>query len=100
MLTAQLPVPLQPVVEQTLAGFHNLQRLQGDILVALGLVVAVDLLQLLVEYGRKDGQIGWFLRELNEPLMTAFCLIKCLVLPEMMNLYGFFCVNFTVSPII
>ena len=49
VLSAQFSPLLQPVVEQSFAGFHNLKSLQGDILETLGLVVGVYLLQMLVE---------------------------------------------------
>ena len=71
VLSAQLALGLQPVVEQVLAGRDNLQLLQGDVLVALGLVVAVDLLQFLVQQDGKLCQIVWCLGELDEPLVTA-----------------------------
>ena len=49
MLSAKFTFRLQPVVEKIGAGLHNLQMLKRDILVALGFVVAVYLLQLVVE---------------------------------------------------
>ena len=49
MLATQLALRLQPVVEEVLAGRDNLQLLQGDVLETLGLVVAVQLLQLTVQ---------------------------------------------------
>ena len=62
---------LQPVVEEVLSGHDEFQRLQGDVLVALGLVVAVDLLQLLVEQACKQLSVGWRNGKLDDPLVSA-----------------------------
>ena len=74
MLTAQFAVFLEPVVIQILAAFDNLQLLQGDILVALGLVVGIDFLEPLIEQGGKLLEVGRFAGELDEPLMAALSL--------------------------
>ena len=49
MLSTQLSSQFQPVVEEIMTGLDDLQVLERDVLIALGLVVAVDLLQTLVE---------------------------------------------------
>ena len=49
VLSSQLATQFHPVVEEVGSGFDDLQRLQRDVLIALRLVVAVDLLQALVE---------------------------------------------------
>ena len=59
MLTTQLTLHLQPVVKQTLSRLDDFQMLQGDVLISLGLVVAVDLLQPLVQQVSKQCQVVW-----------------------------------------
>ena len=49
----------------------NLQRLQGDVLVSLGLVVAVQVLQLHVQQVSKLLDVTRRMRELDEPLVTT-----------------------------
>ena len=49
--------------------------LQGDILETLSLIVAVQFLKLAVEDFGKLLQILRSLRELDKPLMTAFCIL-------------------------
>ena len=71
MLPAQLSLALQPVVEQSLLCHNDFQRLQGDVLVSLGFVVAVQLLQLLVEQLCKETDVRWLPRKLYEPLVPA-----------------------------
>ena len=44
VLPAQLAAKLQPVVEKSLSRLNDFQRLQGDVLVSLRLIVAVRLL--------------------------------------------------------
>ena len=48
MLSAQLALAFQPFIEESRLGLHNLQMLKGNVVEALGLVIAVDFLQLLV----------------------------------------------------
>ena len=49
MLSAQLALALQPLIEESRLSLHYLQVLEGDIVEALCLVIAVDLLQLGIE---------------------------------------------------
>ena len=44
VLSAQFAAQFEPVVEESLPGQYDFQRLQGDILVAFGFVVAVEFL--------------------------------------------------------
>ena len=53
MLSAQLSSQFQPVVEEIMTGLDDLQVLERDVLLALGLIIAVDLLQTLVKHGSK-----------------------------------------------
>ena len=71
MLAAQFALGLQPVVEQTFAGRDNLKVLQGDVLIALGLVVAVQLLESAVQDVGKLLYALRGLRELDEPLVAT-----------------------------
>ena len=71
MLSAQLALALQPFIEESRLGLHDLQVLEGDIVEALCLVIAVDFLQLGIEQAGKLIQILWFLRELDEPLVAT-----------------------------
>ena len=41
VLASQLAFHLQPVIEESLPGLNDFQVLQGDVLIAFGLVVAV-----------------------------------------------------------
>ena len=72
VLSSQLASHLQPFVEQTFACFDELEGLEGDILEALGFVVAVQLLQSLIEELGKLFQVSGFLSKLYEPLVSAF----------------------------
>ena len=44
VLTSQLAFHLQPVIEESLSSLNDFQMLQGDVLIAFGLVVAIQLL--------------------------------------------------------
>ena len=71
VLSAQLAFALKPVVKKPLTRLDNLQRLQRDVLVTLGVVVAVDAPERLVEQTGELRQILRLAGELDEPLMTA-----------------------------
>ena len=71
MLSAQLALALQPFIEESQLSLYYLQMLEGNIVEALCLVIAVDLLQLGIEQASKLIQVLWFLRELDEPLVAA-----------------------------
>ena len=49
MLTTKFATHLQPVIKEVWTRLDNLQRLQRDVLIALCLVIAIDLLQTLIE---------------------------------------------------
>ena len=65
MLSAQFAALFQPVMEETGSGLHQLERLERDVLEALGLVVAVDFLEMAVEQGREGCRVGGGTRELD-----------------------------------
>ena len=71
MLTTQLVVRLQPVVEQLRTGLHNFQWLQRDAMRTLGLVVAVEFLQAVVEQARKFVKVLRLASKLDEPLVAT-----------------------------
>ena len=71
VLTTQLTLHLQPVVEEILAGHDHLQVLQRDVVRALGLVVAVQLLQFLVQYLLKLTDVLRCTGKLYEPLVAT-----------------------------
>mgnify|MGYP007094510585 CR=1 FL=1 len=71
MLTTQLALALEPLVEESRLSLDYLQMLQGDVVESLRLVIAVDFLQLLVEQSGELIQAGWFLRVLDERLVAA-----------------------------
>ena len=71
MLSAQLALRAQPVVELTFARNDNLKRLQRDVVEALRLVVGVNSLQLSVEDVGKLADVLRLLRKLDEPLVAA-----------------------------
>ncbi len=72
MLSTQLALALQPFIEESRLGLNYLQVLKGDIVEALGLIIAVDFLQLLCRAGwQTHSGPCWFLRELDEPLVAA-----------------------------
>ena len=75
MLSTQLALPLQPFVEESGPCLDDFQRLQRYVLVALGLVVAVQLLQFPVQDTGKILQVGWRLGKLDEPLVTALRIV-------------------------
>ena len=72
MLSTQFPAKLQPVVEEMLPCLDDLEVLQGDILITLGLVVGIDFLQTLVEQVREQLQVCRAFGKLDQPLVTAF----------------------------
>lgn len=59
MLSAQLALALQPFIEESWLSLHYLQMLEGNIVEALRLVVAVDFLQLGIEQAGKLIQVLW-----------------------------------------
>ena len=78
MLSAQLTLALEPVVEEVRTGLHYLQMLKCDVVETLGLIVAVDFLQMLVEQGCKLVKACRLLGELDEPLVATLG-ITCLL---------------------
>ena len=48
VLAAQLASTGQPVVEESRTGYDHFERLEGDLLVAFGLIIGIDRLQRLV----------------------------------------------------
>ena len=75
MLTTQLVVRLQPVVEQLRTGLHNFQWLQRDAMRTLGLVVAIEFLQAVVEQACKLVKVLRLASKLNEPLVATMCML-------------------------
>ena len=75
MLSAQFSAAFQPVVEEAAARRDDFQRLQGQVLVALGLVVRVDFLQRLVEFAGKGCDVGRFLFKFYDPLVAASAVV-------------------------
>ena len=75
MLSAELALGLQPVVEEVWACLDDFESLERDVVVALGLVVGVDGLEVLVEDVGEGLDVGRFLAELYEPLVAASGLI-------------------------
>ena len=49
VLATQLALELEPIVKQIFSCFNHLQVLQCDVFIALGLIVAVYLLQMLIK---------------------------------------------------
>ena len=49
VLTTQLALELEPIVKKIFSCFNNFQVLQCDVFIALGLIVAVYLLQMLIK---------------------------------------------------
>ena len=49
MLSTEFATQLQPIVEKILMGLNDLQMLKCDVLVTLGLIIAVDFLQTFVK---------------------------------------------------
>ena len=72
MLSAKFAAQFQPVIKEIRASLNDFKGLQRDVLITLGLVVAVDFLQTLVEQCSKLIQILRSLREFDEPLMATF----------------------------
>ena len=72
MLPAEFASRTEPVVEEIRAPHYDFQGLEGDVLIALGFVVAVHVLKRAVEYGSKLPNIGGHLRKLYDPLVAAF----------------------------
>ena len=71
MLTTQLVVRLQPVVEQLRTGLHNFQWLQRDAMRTLGFVVAIEFLQAVVEQACKFVKVLRLTSKLDEPLVAT-----------------------------
>ena len=71
MLASQLALALEPVVEEVRTSLHDFQVLERHVVESLGLIVAVDFLQTLVEERCKLVEVGRFLGELYQPLVTA-----------------------------
>jgi len=71
VLSAQLALRAQPVVEESGPCRYDFERLQGHVLVALGLVVGVDGLQRAVEYLSELLHVARHLGKLNDPLVAA-----------------------------
>ena len=75
VLSAELALRFEPVVEQPIPCHHHLEVLQGDVVETLCLIVGVDLLQTLVEHvGKMFYRIG-HLRKLDDPLVSALCVL-------------------------
>ena len=71
VLAAQLAFLVEPVVEEARACHDDFQRLQGQVILALGLVVGVDLLQRVIQNASELVEVVGHLSELNQPLVTA-----------------------------
>ena len=71
VLTAQFSLALQPCRKN--AFFQRMQErhTKGDILVALGLIIAIDALQSLIQLADEKGHIGRLLFKFNQPFMGA-----------------------------
>ena len=71
MLSAELALAFQPKVEEPLWGGDYFETLEGEVLVALGLIVGVERLQGLVQLLGKGFEALWRAVELYEPLVAA-----------------------------
>ena len=75
MLSAELALRLEPVVEEVRTSLDNFQALESYVVEPLSLIVGVYLLQALVENVGKLVDVGRLLRELYEPLVAALSLV-------------------------
>ena len=72
VLSAQFADAFEPVVEQSFACRHNFELLQRNVFVAFGYLFRVDALQCVVQAFGKGCEVGRFLFELDDPLVSAF----------------------------
>ena len=71
MLTAQLSLLFQPIMEKIRTRHNDFKRLQSDVLISLGLIIRIDLLQGLIQDFCKLVHRVRHHRKFNQPLMTA-----------------------------
>lgn len=71
MLTSEFSTAFEPCIEKSGTGLDDFKTLEGEVLVAFGLIVGIDGLQGTVESLGKALEVFRLAAELHKPLVTA-----------------------------